>query len=405
MNGKEYTENNILKNEVEDDVVDPWNVVSKSETGVDYDKLLKRFGSSRIDSELLERFAIVTGKPNHHFLRRGIFFSHRDMNSILNNFESGKPFYLYTGRGPSSSSMHLGHLIPFIFCKWLQDVFNVPLIIQLTDDEKSLWKDIDIEEANKLAYENARDIIAVGFDVEKTFIFSDLEYIGQCPNFYKNMVRIQKCVTFNQVKGIFGFGDSDVIGKISFPAVQATPCLSTSFPHIFENKKIPCLIPCAIDQDPYFRMTRDVAPRIGFQKPALLHSVFFPALQGPKTKMSASDPNSTIFLNDTPKQLKNKINKHAFSGGRTTIEEHRQFGGNCDIDVSYQYLKFFLEDDEKLEQIRKDYSSGALLTGELKKILIETLTPILQQHQERRNKVTDQVLKQFMTPRKLNYNL
>lgn len=218
------------------------------------------------------------------------------------------------------------------------------------------------------------------------------------------MVRIQKCVTFNQVKGIFGFGDSDVIGKISFPSIQATPALSTSFPFIFGGKKLPCLIPCAIDQDPYFRMTRDVAPRIGFQKPALLHSTFFPALQGAKTKMSASDPNSTIFLTDTPKQLKNKINKHAFSGGRATVEEHRELGGNCDVDISYQYLTFFLEDDEKLEQIRKDYSSGALLTGELKKILIDVLTPLVQQHQERRSKITDEILKQYMTPRKLNFS-
>ncbi|KAF2879243.1 hypothetical protein ILUMI_26930 [Ignelater luminosus] len=387
-----------------DDVVDPWNVVSKSETGVDYDKLIKRFGSSKVDQELLDRFEKVTGKPNHHLLRRGIFFSHRDMNSILNQYEAGKPFYLYTGRGPSSSSMHLGHLIPFIFCKWLQDVFDVPLVIQLTDDEKCLWRDIKLEEANKMAYENAKDIIAVGFDINKTFIFSNLDYIGQCPEFYRNMVRIQKCVTFNQVKGIFGFGDSDVIGKISFPSIQATPAVSTSFPFIFGGKKLPCLIPCAIDQDPYFRMTRDVAPRIGFQKPALLHSTFFPALQGAKTKMSASDPNSTIFLTDTPKQLKNKINKHAFSGGRATVEEHREFGGNCDVDISYQYLTFFLEDDEKLEQIRKDYTSGAILTGELKKILIDVLTPLVQQHQERRSKITDEILKQYMTPRKLNFS-
>lgn len=60
-------------------------------------------------------------------------------------------------------------------------------------------------------------------------------------------------------------------------------------------------------QDPYFRMTRDVAPRIGLLKPALLHSTFFPALQGAQTKMSASDPNSSIFLTDTPKQIKNKV--------------------------------------------------------------------------------------------------
>lgn len=217
------------------------------------------------------------------------------------------------------------------------------------------------------------------------------------------MIRIQKCVTFNQVKGIFGFGDSDCIGKIMFPSVQATPCLSTSFPHIFQDKKIQCLIPCGIDQDPYFRMTRDVAPRIGFQKPALMHAVFFPALQGAQTKMSASDPNSTIYLTDTPKQVKNKINKHAFSGGQATVEDHRKLGGNCNVDISYQYLKFFLEDDEELERIKNDYTSGALLTGELKKILIDTLTPIITKHQERRAKITEEELKQFMTPRKLNF--
>lgn len=119
--------------------------------------------------------------------------------------------------------------------------------------------------------------------------------------------------------------------------------------------------------------------------------------------MSASDPNSTIFLTDTPKQLKNKVNKHAFSGGQATVEEHRKLGGNCDVDISYQYLRFFLEDDDKLEQIRKDYTSGQLLTGELKKFLIEILTPIVTTHQERRAKVTDAVLKEYMTPRKLNY--
>ena len=138
----------------------------------------------------------------------------------------------------------------------------------MTDDEKFLWKDLSVEEANRLAYENAKDIIACGFDIDKTFIFSDFDYMGffffflifktqlyacfiliQCSEFYKNICRIQKCVTYNQVKGIFGFTDSDSIGKISFPATQAAPSFSSSFPHIFNNKKdIPCLIPCAIDQ-------------------------------------------------------------------------------------------------------------------------------------------------------------
>ncbi len=73
--------------------------------------------------------------------------------------------------------------------------------------------------------------------------------LRQCSDFYKNILRIQKCVNVNQVKNIFGFQDSDCIGKISFPAIQAAPSFSSSFPFIFDKKKdIPCLIPCAIDQ-------------------------------------------------------------------------------------------------------------------------------------------------------------
>lgn len=387
----------------DEDVVTPWDVTSKKDTGIDYDKLIKKFGSSKIDDELITRFEKITGRKPHHFLRRGIFFSHRDMHTVLNLYEQGKPFYLYTGRGPSSDSMHLGHLIPFMFCKWLQDVFDVPLVIQLTDDEKAIWKNLKIEDAIKLAYNNAKDIISCGFKPHNTFIFSNLEHIGNNPAFYQNMIRIQKSVTFNQVKGIFGFGDSDPIGKIAFPPTQAAPAISSSFPFIFKNAKVQCLIPCAIDQDPYFRMTRDVAPKMGYPKPALLHSSFFPALQGSKTKMSASDTNTAIFLTDTAKQIKNKVNKHAFSGGQATIDEHRLLGGNCDVDISFQWLRFFLEDDEKLEQLRKGYTSGEILTGELKKELINILQPLVATHQETRSKITDDIVKEYMVPRDLGF--
>eukprot|EP00002_Diphylleia_rotans_P006370 TRINITY_DN15756_c0_g1_i1.p1 TRINITY_DN15756_c0_g1~~TRINITY_DN15756_c0_g1_i1.p1 ORF type:complete len:414 (-),score=114.24 TRINITY_DN15756_c0_g1_i1:151-1392(-) len=382
-------------------IVTPWEVQGDAETGIDYEKLIRDFGSSRLDQALLDRIERVTKKPLHHFLRRGLFFSHRELHHILELYEKGKPFYLYTGRGPSSESMHFGHLIPFMFTKYLQEAFNVPLVIQMTDDEKFLWKDITVEEARRYTTENARDIIACGFDVNKTFIFSNLDYVG---HMYPNIVRIEKAVTFNQVRGIFGFGDSDNIGKISFPAIQAAPSFSSSFPHIFGNRKdIPCLIPCAIDQDPYFRMTRDVAPRLKLLKPALIHSKFFPGLQGRQGKMSGSDPNSAIFLTDTPKQIKTKVNKYAFSGGGATIEEHRKNGANLDVDVPYQYLSIFLEDDEKLASIRDRYRSGEMLTGEIKQELINLLTEMVTKHQEARKKVTDEVVREYMTPRKLNY--
>ena len=64
-------------------------------------KLIERFGSTPITPELLERCERLTGKKVHRFLRRGIFFSHREFEQILDLYEQKKPFYLYTGRGPS----------------------------------------------------------------------------------------------------------------------------------------------------------------------------------------------------------------------------------------------------------------------------------------------------------------
>ncbi|XP_059173123.1 tryptophan--tRNA ligase, cytoplasmic-like [Physella acuta] len=387
-----------------EDIVTPWDVSAEEVTGIDYAKLIVKFGSVPIDHQLISRIEKVTGKPTHYFLKRGIFFSHREMERILDLYEQKKPFYLYTGRGPSSEAMHMGHLVPFLFTKWLQETFNVPLVIQVTDDEKFLWKDIPIDRMKQIAFENVKDIIALGFDMEKTFIFCNFNYMGQCPEFYQLIVQIEKHVTFNQAKAIFGFTDSDSIGKISFPAIQAAPSFSSAFPHIFSGRSdLPCLIPCAIDQDPYFRMTRDVAPKLKLPKPALLHSIFFPALQGATSKMSASDENSSIFLTDSQDSIKTKVMKYAFSGGQPTIDQHKKLGGNCDIDVSYQYLKFFLEDDHKLEQLRKDYTSGTLSTNELKLELVAVLQKLVREIQENRKLVTDDMARQFMVPRKLKF--
>ncbi|KAM5352469.1 hypothetical protein ACJ41O_005192 [Fusarium nematophilum] len=403
----------------QDQDINPWSVEgAQTETGevaaINYDAICQKWKTSIIDQDLLERFERVTGKKPHRWLRRGLFFSHRDFDKILTKYEHGEPFFLYTGRGPSTGSLHLGHTIPLEFTKWLQDVFDVPLVFMLTDDEKALFKDsLTFEETLKYAMENARDIIALGFDVKKTFLYSDLKYLSN--HFLMNAWEFSKLVTFNQVRGAFGFNESTNIGKIFFPSVQCVAAFATSYPEIWSDEpspvrtkqlgKIQCLIPMGIDQDPYFRLVRDNAHRMKnpSPKPALIHSKFLTALQGAGGKMSSSNPNSAIFMTDTAKQIKTKINRYAFSGGRETLEEHRELGGNPDVDVSYIYLTYFEDDDAKLEKIYNDYKSGALLTGELKKLAIEALQPFVQQFQDRRKEVTDEVLESFMKPRRLQW--
>ncbi|KAI1199958.1 tryptophanyl-tRNA synthetase [Nemania serpens] len=392
--------------------VDPWNVSGEvGEDGkvkaIDYKKLVEEFGTKLIDQEILDRFERVTGHKPHRFLRRQIVFSQRDLEVILDRHEKGEPFFLYTGRGPSSDSMHIGHTQIFDFCKWLQDVFDVPLVIMLTDDEKFLFSEKrTVEEVIGYARDNCKDIIAIGFDPEKTFIFSDYEFMGGA--FYRNVTRFSKLVTYNVAKAVFGFNESTNIGKIHFASIQGSTAFATTFPHIFgddekESAKIPCLIPCAIDQDPYFRLTRDCATRLKYAKPSLIHSRFLDALQGPGSKMSASIDSSAIFMKDAPNQIKNKINKYAFSGGQETAEEQRELGGNPDVDVAYQYLQFFMEDDEELAKLGQDYREGKLLTGELKAICIKHLQEYVAAFQQRRTKATDDVVKHFMSTRPLKW--
>ena len=114
--------------------------------------------------------------------------------------------------------------------------------------------------------------------------------------------------------------------------------------------------------------------------------------------MSASQANSAIYLTDTPSQIKNKINRFAFSGGGETAELHAKHGGNTDVDVSFQYLYFFLHDDDEIKEIEKNYKAGTLSTAELKKRCIQVLTDVILKVQENRRGIDDGMVKKFMDP-------
>jgi len=314
----------------EEMIVTPWKVSGR----IDYKKLIEEFGTQPITDSLLERIRKHTGEL-HLQLRRRIFFSHRDLDWILDMYEAGRRFVLYTGRGPSGP-VHIGHLIPWMFTKHLQDVFGAKLYFQMTDDEKFLINpEFTLEKSNKIAYENALDVIAVGFDPEKTFIIMDSERGGIL---YKIAVQVAKRITFSTVKAVFGLEESSNIGIIFFPAIQAVPCFIES---VITGENTPCLIPAAIDQDPYWRVTRDVAPKLGYYKPAQIHCKFLPGL-GKGGKMSASMPETCIFTTDSPEDVDRKV-WNAFTGGRATAKEQRLHGGDPSICPIYYYYYYSAE--------------------------------------------------------------
>ena len=360
--------------------VTPWDVKGE----VDYERLVKEFGISKIDGKLLNRIKKHT-KELHPMLRRGIFFAHRDLNWILDEYEKGNKFFLYTGCGPSGP-IHLGHLGTWLFTKWLQDVFDVELWFQFTDDEKFLFKEKSFDEIEKWTHENILDVVALGFKPEKTHFLIDTKHAGLM---YPIAIQFAKKINFSTIRAVFGLENDANIGQIFYTSMQAVPAV---VPSVLKKKNIPCLIPLAIDQDPHFRIARDVYPKLGYYKPAIIHSLFMPSMSGPKGKMSSSEEHTAILTTDKEKEVENKIKRYAFSGGRDTIEEHRKLGGNPDVDVSFQYLRFLFEpSDEKLEKIEKDYRSGKMLTSELKKITIEKINAFLREHQKKRERARKEV--------------
>jgi len=102
----------------------------------------------------------------------------------------------------------------------------------------------------------------------------------------------------------------------------------------------------------------------------------------PGKKMSASHPETAIFLDDDLVVAEKKI-KRAFSGGQPTIDEHREKGGNLEIDLVFEMLKFHYPNTKELEKFGREFSSGEMLASELKQIAIDFFIPFLKGHQKK----------------------
>ncbi len=364
-------------------VLDPWEISGD----LNYKKLVKEFGITPM-KELPKEF------EKNVLFRRKIVFGNRDFERILNSIKDKKKTILLTGLMPTGK-FHIGHMLlieQIIF--WQKLGMKIYLVV--ADIEAYNTRKQSLEESKKIAKEYLSDYVALGLDLNKCEIYfqSNRSNDAKKSNAYYRLQNIlANHVTFKEFKGAYG----DITpGKMISSLIQGSDMLHPQLKEF--NGPTPTLIPVGIDQDPHIRLTRDIQKRLkryNFLPISSTYHLFMPGLGG--GKMSASNPNSYISMTETPAQIKNKINKYAFSGGKDTIVSHRKHGGNPDIDVSFQYLKFFFEeDDQKLKKIYDNYKSGKLLSGELKAILIQKINKFLSQHQKKR-KAAEKTVDKFLS--------
>jgi tryptophanyl-tRNA synthetase len=360
-------------------IVTPWEVKGK----IDYERLIQEFGTQPLTDELLRKISTHTNGL-HIQLTRKLFFSHRDLDAVLDLYEKGTKFVLYTGRGPSGP-VHIGHLVPWIFTKHLQEKFKTRLYFQMTDDEKFLTEPkAKLKTTANYGYENALDLIALGFKPEDTYIIYDVQDIDLL---YDIALEVAKRITYSTAKATFGFQDSTNLGWIFWPAIQAVPC----FIHKkLTGQNVPALIPAAIDQDPFWRITRDIAQKLGYCKPAQIHCRFLPGL-AVGGKMSASEPETAIFTLDPPDLVKRKI-WNAFTGGKATLAEQKKHGATPDVCTIYQYMLYlFEENDKKLAERADKCRTGQIMCGECKTDLTQRVNKFLEEHRKKREKAKDTI--------------
>jgi len=354
--------------------IDPWASVEVK----DYDKLMKVFGISPV-SDLYKKLPL-----KHHYFSRGIVFGHKDFGQIVEAVKKKKPFVMMTGLMPSGK-FHLGHKIIADIMIYLQKL-GAECYVAVADIEATLTRGMSREEARKIAIDQyLLNYIALGLKNKKTKFYFQSEGSVEYNNLSKY---VSKKTTFNELKAIYGDLSPE---KITSVFTQVADILH---PQLKENGgPKPVVVPVGVDQLPHINLTRDIASRMkseySFILPSAIFNKMLPGLKG--GKMSSSKPESYIALTDSPEEVKRKIMKYAFSGGRETLEEHRKKGGNPDVDISYQWLTYFEEDDKKLKKIHDDYKSGKLLSGELKQILIDKLNKFLKKHQAERVKAKKKV--------------
>ncbi len=329
--------------------------------------LIKNFGASHISS--------LADMPDFYTFRNGLIYSHRDFGQFYEKIKKGEKAAIVSGLN-ASGSIHMGHITVFDTNLFFQQKYGMDVFIPISDDESYVSLKVKTqEEGLKNSLRLARSLIAYGFDTSKTKLVIDQLYT----EVYNTAIKLSRGINVSEIRATYGYKSEQNIGLHFYPAVQAAHIV---LPQLGGTRNV--LVPIGPDEDTHLRICRDVAEKYGYTKPAVLHTVYLPGLDG--TKMSKSKGNA-IFLLDRKESIKKNI-MSAFSGGQASIEEHRRLGGNPDIDVAYIYLKsYFLKPDESAA-LYDDYKRGKLLSGEMKAMLLDRVMKRVDEFRERYDKVS-----------------
>ncbi len=335
--------------------------------------------TEKLDSSNLESFSRIKKYFEGKSIQfdRDIVIAHLDFEKIAKYIANNEEFTVVSGLN-SSSQLHLGHKVLFDLLISLQKI-GANIIIPVTNDESYAdGKSESLKESRRMAYEEIiPNIIAFGFDPEKTKIFVDSDF----PELYNFAMHLGKEISVKTVQQLFGDRALKNVSQMTYRgSVQVAQILLPQLNESGGPKHT--LIPVGPDQHPYILLARKIAKRFGMIPPSEITVNFLQGLRDPEKKMSGSKPETAIFLSDTPKQVQEKINQ-AFTGCLDKLEDHKKYGAIPEICSVFQLLNYHHPNTEFVNNIHGKYKSGEMNASEIKKITTDFIIELLDIHQKK----------------------
>jgi len=342
----------------------------------DYERLYQEFGIQPFKPLLDEM-------PNPSAaMRRGVIFGHRDFERVLKAMKNHEEFAVMSGIKPTGE-FHLGTLQTAREVIYFQQQ-GATAFYCIADVEAYEDNRIPFERSQKYAVGNVADLLALGFDPKKGYIYKQ----SNDTRVKDLAIMFGRGVTLATMKAIYG---ERHMGLYISALIQAGDILLPQLKDFGGPK--PTVVPVGIDQDPHLRLTRDLAfkfrRRYNFNPPSSTYHKLIKSLDG-SPKMSKRDPMSYFTLEEKPEVIAKKI-ANAFTGGRPTAEEQRRLGANPDICPIYDlYLFHFFERDQDVAKLYNyECKGGKILCGEDKQRLIKIVTDFVKEHQRKRRQYID----------------
>jgi len=342
----------------------------------DYERLYQEFGIQPF-KPLLSEMPDPSGA-----MRRGVIFGHRDFDRVLKAMKNHEEFAVMSGIKPTGE-FHLGTLQTAREVIYFQQ-HGATAFYCIADVEAYEDNRIPFERSRKYAVGNVADLLALGFDPKKGYIYQQSKETR-----VKDLaIAFGRGVTLATMKAIYG---ERHMGLYLSALIQAGDILLPQL-RDFGGPK-PTVVPVGIDQDPHLRLTRDLAfkfrRRYDFIPPSSTYHKLIKSLDG-SPKMSKRNPMSYFTLEEKPEVIARKI-ANSFTGGRPTAEEQRRLGANPDICPIYDlYLfHFFVRDQDVAKLYNIECKRGKILCGEDKQRLTKIVTDFVKEHQRKRSKYMD----------------